>query len=103
MSHYSEFMENFMAGIPIFEKLFALPYKELLAKVQTLCGDQIPNTYILIDGHVVKTTTNDRPDEIRINFYDSITISPLGITYIPEHGNGRLIFDFGKYAKLATL
>ena len=89
--------EKYDIGFPIFEKLFNLNSSDLKKLLTKICGNLIPNEYILGEGSVRKEILNDIPDIIEIRFYDWLSISAFGIYYIPEDGEGRRIVEFNEF------
>jgi hypothetical protein len=102
MAEKLDFEKQYEEGLPTFEKLFKLSSQELKEKIKEICGSNVSNEYLFTESsHVVKTIKNDKPKEIVIEFYDSISISPFGISYQPEHGSGRKLVTFNKFFVLA--
>ena len=99
MNDYKEFLKRYDFGYPILEKLFKLNKDELKKKLQTICGDKLPDG-LLKEGSVKKTISNDVPESIEIWFYDHISISAYGINYKPEHGTEKEIIAFNEHFKL---
>lgn len=96
---------QYKIGFPVFEKLFNTPsaqLKELLKEILSGHMETIDGDYLLSKegGSVYKESTNDRPTSISISAYGTISISPFGITYKPEHGDSKKLIEFNKYFKL---
>lgn len=103
MTAVEKLQERYEIGQNIFEQLFKLTDVELKEKISSICGEQINsfNSDILSNGsEVTRTIKNEIPNNIDIYYYSGISISAFGITYKPEHGEGRKIVDFGKHFKL---
>lgn len=102
MAEKLDIEKQYALGLPIFEKLFNLSSVELREKIKEICGSKVSNQHLFTDSsNVRKTILNDRPQEIVLEFYDSISISPFGISYSPEHGQGKKLVEFDKFFVLA--
>jgi len=104
MSQLDEILKNYDVGNAIFEKLFALSDKKLREKLQSICKHtyiDIPDRdFILKDGRIQRTIVDEKPDEIMISNYDSISLGAFGITYHPEHGLPEKFINFDEHFKL---
>ena len=102
MSHLDEILKNYDVGNAIFKKLFALSDKKLREKLHSICRhSDIPDyNFILNGGRIQRTIVDEKPDEIMISNYDSISLGAFGITYHPEHGNERKFINFDEHFKL---
>jgi hypothetical protein len=97
-----DIVKQFEEGFPIFEKLFNLNSVELKNKLKEICGEEFSADNLFSESsHVTKTIVNDRPQEVVVDFYDTISISPIGINYQPEHGESRKIVSFNKFFVLS--
>lgn len=99
--------EQYEIGYPIFQKLFQLRKEELIKVLKDIFQDNEILLEILgRNPKVIKTLSNDEPEEVSLHFYSSITINYSGIRYTPEHGESILYLDFDKFfdidAVLAT-
>lgn len=92
-------------GLPIFKKLFKLE-KEILKKtlIDIIGGTSVHVNTNMLDlinnGIAYKTIRNDVPENIEINYYDQIKVTPFGISFKPEHGDEKEIIKFGIHFKL---
>lgn len=103
MTAVEKIKERYEIGQKIFEQLFKLTDSELKEKISSICGEQLDsyNSEILAKGSdVTRIIKNEIPKKITIYYYSGISISAFGITYQPEHGEGRNLVDFGKHFKL---
>ena len=86
--------EKYDAGYPTFKKLFDMSKDEL----KKVLVDIIPQHEETIKGgNVRKVMLDDEPYEMEVNYYSSISITPFGINYKPEHGPGGNVILFNKY------
>ena len=100
------YKERYAQGLPILQALFALPAAELKRRLKEfLTGIAAPEArYKMLDekGAVVeKTSHDDVPVKISINWYDCLKITAFGISYEPEHGGGKGLTGFDdRYRKV---
>lgn len=90
-------------GEPIFAEVFALSDKELLEKIESICGEQLPDHILSNYGKgtwVTRVIKNEEPQSITIEYYDSVEINVFGISIKPEHGQSQKIITFNKHFKL---
>lgn len=88
-------------GMPILKSLFELNSADLRGKIKEIVGNRLPGyDHLFCSGTVTKITVDDSPNKILIQYYDTITITWLGITFKPEHGTVRDIVDFDKFFTL---
>jgi hypothetical protein len=40
---------------------------------------------------------DDKPEDIKLRFYDSIKVTYLGVEFKPEHGPGTMLLKFDKF------
>ena len=86
-------------GMPIFHKLFNHKSQEIRELVgKAVQGKKLPKN---VDGMfekatVEKTSRNDEPWNISINFYDHIEINWMGIKLVSEYGQRETIVEFGE-------
>ena len=99
MSQIEKFKKEHEIGFPIFNQIFSQPVSEIKKLVEDIVNDSQMSSFFK-SCSVTKTSVDDVPREIQMNFYDSIEITPLGITHYPEHGVGTTIVKFDKYFKL---
>ena len=98
MSEWANFEEQWKQGYPVFEKLFNLKKDELKVLLLEICGDKYEE--LIKNCRVYKSITDDRPDKIEVCFYDKLSITPFGINYCPEHGEGSEVVKFNKFFTL---
>lgn len=77
-----------------------MPKKELLETLKEICGDRVSKETLEESSNVYKKLTNDEPTELSIASWDSLIISPFGITYQKEHGTAERIVEFNKFFKI---
>lgn len=90
-------------GYPIFEQLYNMSHVEIREKLNSILKSQAGyETYqsVISAGTVVKESYDDKPHEIKINFYDTIEINFMGIAYKGEHRAPRIIVAFDEHFKL---
>lgn len=103
MSLVEKIKEQMKYGMPIFEKLFNMPSAELKTKLESICENKLSNfgMDILKNGGVSKQTINDKPEDLEIWYYGScVAVTPLGITFTPEHGKVENVIQFDQNFKL---
>ena len=101
MSSESTIQKRWDTGYPTFKKLFDMPYKdlkEILKRILSSHSDDVE--YTINEGKVFKEYENDEPHKLGVYCYGSVTISPFGIDYKPEHGPGRTLVEFNEFFKL---
>ena len=98
MSDLFDFQKQWEVGYPIFEKLFNLKKAELKVLLLEICGDSYKE--IIDNCRVYKSITDDQPDKIEVCFYDKLVITPFGINYWPEHGEGSEVVKFNRFFTL---
>jgi hypothetical protein len=98
MTLEQKWKKEYEVGYPIFEKLFQLNKNDLIKVMEDIFQDNLKFMEILENNpKVIKTITDDKPEEIGIHFYSSITINYLGVRYKPEHGVSDMILKFDKF------
>lgn len=100
-----DFHKQWEIGFPIFKQLFDMEPKELREKLHSICGEDykelIDNSSITWEMKTMSVREQIKtPYEISLNYYNSITITPFGIVYKPEHGSGKNIISFNEHFKL---
>lgn len=90
--------EQYEIGFPIFKKLFQLKKDDFINVMKDIFQDDEYVMRILESKpNITKTLENDNPEQIRMDFYDSILIDHTGIWAQPEHGSSVMILKFDKF------
>lgn len=97
MDAVQEYLEKHRIGFPTFEKLFNLKKDELLKVLKDICIERKYDDILEDSSNIYKYIENDLPTKIRVCSWSSIEITPTGIYYKPEHGNGHDIALFNKF------
>lgn len=95
------FKERYEIGQPIFEQIFKMSDAEIKSKLKDM--DFVRDIDDSMFGDKVSVTRvikNEKPYEISIEFYDTITVNWMGVSFKPEHGPGFELIKFGKNFKL---
>jgi len=96
--------DKYKIGMPVFKKLFDLPKDKLIKALRLICNTNKGAIRVLDNNpSVKKEITDDEPSNIELAFYDVIRISPFGITYAPEHGEGSHIVEFNSFFTIDNL
>lgn len=95
----NKFKVQYDIGVAILNQLFPLNKEEMKAKVDSICGDMLPD-YFIKNCHVIKTSEDDQPEKIELVSYDRVTITWSGIEFKPEHGKVRDLVKFNEHFKL---
>ena len=99
----NEFVEKFRVkydlGATVLNELFLLNKDETKLKIQSICGDKLPNGFI-DNSHVIKVSEDDKPERIELVFYDRIIITWQGIDFHPNNGKVRELIQFNEHFKL---
>lgn len=96
MTFLEQVEHDWNIGLPIFNKLFEKNSSEIKSVVEKIFESRKVNSNNFGFSHcdVEKMSKNDEPREIGLYFYDSIKISPLGISFKREHGPNNLVVPF---------
>ena len=96
MTFLEQAEHDWNVGLPIFNKLFEKNSSEIKTVVEKIFESRKVNSNNFGFSHcdVKKVIKNDEPWSIGLYFYDSIEISPLGITFEPEHGFPEMSVKF---------
>ncbi len=88
MTIVEQIQEDYKVGQPIVNEFFKMSDAQIKEKIMSICGSKLKENRIenLEGFHVKRTIYNEEPKNIELNFYDSITISFMGIFYESEHG-----------------
>lgn len=98
MDMVAQYIERYNIGFPTFEKLFNLKKDELLIILREVCHKDNQYKEVLEDNsNVYKSIENDLPTKIKICSWSTIEVTPTGIYYKPEHGQGHDIVLFDKF------
>ena len=98
MTLEQKYKEQYEIGFPVFQKLFQLKKEDFIKVMKDIFQDNKSVMEILENKpRVIKTLTDDEPEDIKIHFYSSISINYFGIRYIPEHGASDMILKFDKF------
>ena len=103
MNQVEKLQKMYEKGLVILEEFMKMSDKEIKEKLRSIAGNKIPDAdYILGEqGHVRRVIENEKPSEITLSFYDTIKISPFGITFEGEHGyRNKDLVDFNEHFKL---
>lgn len=96
--------EQYERGLLIMKKLETLKKDKLIEVMKEICSGHSGAMEVLNEtSKVIKTIENDVIDEICICSWPSLRISPFGITYNPEHGEGQNVVKFGKTFTLENI
>jgi len=90
-------------GDPIFEELFAMKDLEVIEHLKSICGDEIPEGILTQYGKgcwFTRKIINEAPQEMKIEFYDSVIINSFGIHLKREHTPEATLVKFNKHFKL---
>ena len=105
MSEEKSIEERYQFGLPIVAAFFKLSDAEIIDKLKSICGRQLKSLKgydILEEGasNVTRMIKSEKPSDITISYYGNIKIHPFGITYNPEHGEGKTLIEFNEHFKL---
>ncbi len=97
--------ENYDIGIGVMNDLMKLDDEQLREKIRSICGSLVPDYGQDIlqsgieskGGTITRKIKNMKPNLISIEFYNWIEISPLGISFHPEHGGAIHLVEFNKH------
>jgi hypothetical protein len=94
----NDFTKEWEVGYPHFEKLCKMNSKEIKDKLKSiLSGLDIPE-HLFDDSAAVKIIiSDDTYIGMEVWCYDHLSVSPFGITYIPEHGESRTVLKFTEH------
>jgi hypothetical protein len=92
--------EEYKIGYPIFEEIFSKSDKEVKEIILSITDNDKEVKEILKNGKLIRTIVDEKPTKIKINFYDSIELSYLGLNFQPEHGPDLNLIKFNKHFKL---
>lgn len=98
-----DIQKKYDMGLPILEEFMKMTDLEIKAKLKSIVGDQINDSDYLLskDSHVQRVIENEVASKITVSYYDSIEISPFGISFVGEHGyNNRKLVEFNEHFKL---
>ena len=100
-----DFKKMWEEGFPAFKQLFEMSPNELKEKLHSICGEKykelIDNAEIKWESQTFAEYPNEKtPTEISLWYYDSLSITPFGINYKLEHGDGKKLVEFNKHFKL---
>lgn len=101
-----ELQQRYEMGFPLFKRLFEMPaasLKDLLKEcvATRLPGDPENWTHLFSESAVViRKIFNDTPDQIEVNMYDQLIITPYGISFKPERGHDERIANFDQFFTL---
>lgn len=90
-------------GDPIFKEIFSMSDQELLNKLESICGEDLPDHMISNYGKgtwVIRTSVNEEPRDITVEFYDVVKIDAFGIHLKHEHGSYNTLVKFNQHFKL---
>lgn len=97
----SDIQELYDIGRPIFFEIFKLKDSDLKEKLKSILGEEDKYENLFSETSVVeRKIKNDLPQDITISYYDSFSISPFGINFKREHGEGKTLVKFNKHFKL---
>lgn len=98
MTLEQKYKEQYEIGFPIFQKLFQLKKDDFIKVMKDIFQDNQKVMEILENKpRVIKTLTNDEPEDIKIHFYSSIEVNYFGVKYKPEHGVSDMVLKFDKF------
>jgi hypothetical protein len=98
MTLEQKYKEQYEIGFPIFEKLFQLKKDDFIKVMKDIFHDNKSVMEILENKpRVIKTLTDDEPEEMLIHLYSSILINYTGVRFKPEHGSLEMILKFDKF------
>jgi hypothetical protein len=93
-----KYKEQYEIGFPKFQKLFQLKKDDFIKVMKDIFQDNESVMEILENKpRVIKTLTDDEPEEMQIHFYSSILINYTGVIFKPEHGSLQMILKFDKF------
>ena len=93
-----EYLERYDIGFPTFEKLFNLKKDELIEILKDVCIGNSNATELLKEApNVYKFIENDLPTKIKLCSWSTLEVTPTGIFYKPEHGQGSDVVNFNKF------
>lgn len=95
----NKFKVKYELGATVLDELFKLNKDETKLKVESICGDKLPNGF-LDNCHVIKVTEDDKPDRIELVFYDRVIITWQGIEFHPNAGKVSELIKFNQHFKL---
>lgn len=97
-------LNKYEIGKPVFNKLFNLTKPKLIEVLKQICYNYDYVIKLLNNNcSVKKEIYNDEPLNIIISYYDSMEITPLGITYKPEHDNPKHLIEFNQFFTIDTI
>lgn len=92
MSQIGEIEKEYNRSRPIFKKLFNMKCDKIKEIVKNILKQyDIEFCNFIDEADVVKELTNDEPWSIKINYYDQVSISFMGIYYNKEHCTSKLV------------
>lgn len=98
MTLEQKYKEQYEIGFPIFQKLFQLRKDDFIKVMKDIFQDNLKVMEILENKpRVIKTLTDDEPEDINIHFYSSIEVNYFGVKYKPEHGVSEMVLKFDKF------
>lgn len=87
-------------GNAILAKLFLMNKDEIKAKIESVCGDKLPNN-LTKNCHVIKTSEDDIPSEIVLVIpYARVIITWFGIELKADGSNPKELVAFDEHFKL---
>lgn len=101
MTLVRDFKEQFEVGFPMFKKLFELNRNDFITVMKEIFHDN-KSVMEILEGsnNITKTIRNDTPEEISVEYYNSISINFLGVYYKPEHEVQTKLINFDKFLNI---
>jgi len=107
MDTMDQIKRDYELGLPVLTKIFELKKDKPIPLVKKVCQGVISEHYNHLfepkNVRVTKKTVDDEVSEIRIEFYDALLISPMGIHLSPENGANKKIIAFNETFTLENL
>lgn len=100
MSIVEDIEKRYNIGQPILKKIFDMDYLAIKGILLKICNSNEAAKEVITNGFVYKSSRNDEPQSIEICSYSCVSVSVFGVYYKPEHGEKKLIVEFGEFFKL---
>jgi len=92
------YKEKYQKGKEVFDFIFNFECHKIKQIIRYIIGDNIVNelkiNHIFNNGTVIKTSKDDIPDNIYINYYDDLYIDPIGVFCKVNDEKQDLIYEF---------
>ena len=104
MTAIEEIQEKYESGLIILKAFMEMSDQEIRDKLKSIGGQKLHDRNdLLAEGNstVSRVITDEKPEVIKVSYYDTIKISPFGIHFVGEHNhNNYTIVEFNDHFKL---